>query len=59
MLQCSTGSRTMKKRTTIYVDNSVWDQFIKYVIEKHGKTHGGVISEEVENAIQLLVRKKQ
>jgi hypothetical protein len=50
---------TMKKRTTIYVDNAVWDQFIKYVIEKHGKTHGGVISEEVEKAIQLLIKKKQ
>jgi hypothetical protein len=49
----------MKKRTTIYVNNSVWDQFLKYVIEKHGKTHGGVISEEVEKAIQLLVKKKQ
>lgn len=59
MLQCSHGSASMKKRTTIYVNNSVWDQFLKYVIEKHGKTHGGVISEEVEKAIQLLVKKKQ
>jgi hypothetical protein len=50
--------RPMKKRTTIYVDNDVWNQFMKYIIEKHGKTHGGVISEEVENAIQLLIRKK-
>ncbi len=48
----------VKKRTTIYVDTVVWDQFMKYLIEKHGKTHGGVISEEIENAILLLVKKK-
>ncbi|MCW4024305.1 MAG: hypothetical protein NWF01_04625 [Candidatus Bathyarchaeota archaeon] len=48
----------MKKRTTIYVDTIIWDQFMKYLIEKHGKTHGGVISEEVEKAIQILIKKK-
>lgn len=47
-----------KKRTTIYVDKDVWSDFLKYLIEKHGKTHGGVISEEVENAIKLLIGKK-
>lgn len=30
---------------------------MKYLIEKQGKTHGGVISEEVENAIKLLIEK--
>jgi hypothetical protein len=49
----------MKKRTTIYVDNAVWDQFMKYLIDKHGKTHGGVISQEIEKAIQLLIKKNQ
>lgn len=48
----------MKRRTTIYVDPKLWDDFMKYIIDKHGKTHGGVISEEVENAIKLLIRKK-
>ena len=48
----------MKKRTTIYVDTAVWDQFMKYLVEKHGKTHGGVISEEVEKAILLLIKRK-
>jgi hypothetical protein len=48
----------MKKRTTIYVDNAVWNQFMKYLIETHGKTHGGVISQEIEKAIQLLIKKK-
>jgi hypothetical protein len=48
-----------KRRTTIYVDDAVWEKFMKYLVEKHGKTHGGVISEEVENAILLLVKKKQ
>ena len=52
------GCRLMKKRTTIYVDTNVWDQFMKYLIEKHGKTHGGVISEEIENAILLQIKKK-
>ena len=47
----------MKKRTTIYVDEAVWDKFMKYLIEKHGKTHGGVISKEIEKAILLLIRK--
>jgi len=49
----------MKKRTTIYVDTAVWDQFMKYLVETHGKTHGGVISEEVEKAILQHIKKKQ
>lgn len=48
-----------KKRTTIYVDNKVWEEFMKYIIEKHGVTHGGVISREVENAIKLLTEKRK
>ncbi len=44
-------STYVKKRTTIYVETAVWGQFMKYLIEKHGKTRGGVISEEIENAI--------
>ena len=47
----------MKKRTTIYVDSIVWEKFMKYLIEKYGKTHGGIISQEVEKAIQLLIKK--
>ncbi len=47
-----------KRRTTIYVEKKVWDEFIKYIVEKHGKTHGGVISEEVENAIKRLLTEK-
>ena len=48
----------MKKRTTIYIDTAVWNQFMKYLVETYGKTHGGVISEEVEKAILLLIKKK-
>jgi hypothetical protein len=48
----------MKKRTTIYVDAAVWDQFMKYLIETHGKTHGGVISKEIQKAVQQYIRKK-
>jgi hypothetical protein len=48
----------MKRRTTIYVDPKLWDDFMKYIIEKHGKTHGGVISDEVENAIKLMIKKE-
>lgn len=46
-----------KKRTTVYIDRKIWDKFMKYLIERHGKTHGGVISKEVENAIKLLIEK--
>jgi len=47
-----------KRRTTIYIDKDVWNDFLMYLIEKHGKTHGEVISEEVENAIKLLIGNK-
>jgi len=47
-----------KRRTTIYIDEDVWDKFMKYLVEKHGKTHGGVISEEIEKAILLLTKKQ-
>jgi hypothetical protein len=46
-----------KRRTTIYVDEDVWDKFMKYLVEKYGKTHGGVISEEIEKAIRLLTKR--
>jgi len=46
-----------KRRTTVYIDKKVWEEFMKYVVEKYGRTHGGVISEEVENAIKLLIGK--
>ncbi len=46
-----------KRRTTIYVDEAVWEKFMKYLIERYGKTHGGVISKEVEKAILILIKK--
>jgi hypothetical protein len=46
-----------KRRTTIYIDEDVWDQFMKYLVEKHGKTHGGLISQEIEKAIRLLTKR--
>ena len=49
----------MKRRTTIYIDDKVWKNFMLFLIRKHGKTHGGVISKEVENAIKLLVEKER
>lgn len=49
---------TMKRRTTIYIEPKLWDEFMKHIIEKYGKTHGGVISDEVENAIKLLIKKE-
>ena len=48
-----------KRRTTVYIDKDVWEKFVKYLIEKHGKTHGGVISEEIEKAIKQLIEKRQ
>lgn len=49
----------MKKRTTIYVEQGVWDKFMKSLIQKYGKTHGGVMSEEIEKAILLLTKSKE
>jgi hypothetical protein len=46
-----------KRRTTIYIDDDVWKGFIEYLVEKHGKTHGGIISEEIQNAIKLMIGK--
>jgi hypothetical protein len=46
-----------KRRTTIYIDEDVWNKFMKYLVEKYGRTHGGVISEEIEKAIRLLTKK--
>jgi len=47
-----------KRRTTVYINDLVWEKFVKYLIEKHGKTHGGIISQEVENAIKLLIEER-
>ncbi len=47
----------MKRRTTVYIDSKLWQDFMKYIIDKNGKTHGGVISDEVENALKLLIKK--
>lgn len=47
-----------KRRTTVYIDDAIWEKFMRYLIERHGKTHGGVISEEMEKAILLLVKKQ-
>jgi hypothetical protein len=49
----------LKRRTTVYIDSELWEDFVKYVVETHGKTHGGVISEEVEKAIQQHIKKKK
>lgn len=46
-----------KRRTTIYIDEDVWNRFMKYLVKRHGKTHGGVISKEIEKAILLLIKK--
>jgi hypothetical protein len=57
IVKCEQRAKLMKKRrTTIYIDQIIWDKFIHHLIEKHGKTHGGVISEEIENAIKLLIK---
>jgi len=47
-----------KRRTTIYIDKEIWQKFMNYLINKHGKTHGGVISKEVEEAILHLIKNK-
>jgi hypothetical protein len=46
-----------KRRTTIYIGYEFWKEFMEYLIRKHGKTHGGIISQEVENAIKRLIER--
>ena len=48
-----------KKRTTIYINEKLWKEFLKYLINKYGATHGGLISKEVENAIKMLIEKSR
>jgi len=47
-----------KRRTTVYINEDVWKKFMKYIIDKHGKTHGGVISQEIEKGILVLIKTK-
>ena len=48
----------MKRRTTVYIDNKLWQEFMKYIIDKHGKKHGGIISEEVSAASKTSFRER-
>jgi hypothetical protein len=47
-----------KRRTTVYIDDDIWKAFMEYLVKVHGKTHGGIISEEIQNAIKLLIEKE-
>jgi len=49
----------MKRRTTVYIDKKLWEEFVKHLVEKYGVTDGGVISREVENAIKLLIKQRK
>ena len=48
-----------KRRTTIYIDDDVWKGFMEYLVKKHGKTHGGIISEEIQNSIKIMISKSK
>ena len=37
--------------------DAVWRDFMAYLVEKYGKTQGGIISEEIQNAIKLMISK--
>jgi len=45
-----------KRKITVYINEKIWLDFLKKVLEKRGKAAGGAISEEVENAIKLWLR---
>jgi hypothetical protein len=47
-----------KRRVTIYINENTWREFLKKLIEKRGRAAGGVISEEVENAIKKWLREQ-
>jgi len=41
---------------TVYVDQKIWEEFVKFVIEKHGTTRR--ISEEVEKLMADFLRSR-
>ena len=45
-----------KRRITIYVNENIWREFLKKLIERRGRAAGGAISEEVENAIKKWLK---
>jgi len=45
-----------KRRVTIYVNENIWKEFLKKLIEKRGRAAGGAISQEVENAIKKWLK---
>lgn len=46
-----------KRKVTVYINEKVWMNFLRKILEKHGKAAGGVISQETENAIKLWLKK--
>ena len=46
-----------KRKVTVYIKEEVWMEFLRKILEKHGKAAGGVISEETQNAIEQWLKK--
>lgn len=42
-----------KKKLTIYLEDDVWKRFLDRVYERNGRTHGGVLSQEIKDAIEV------
>lgn len=45
-----------KRRVTIYVNETIWRDFLKKLIEKKGRAAGGAISQGVEDAIKKWLK---
>lgn len=48
-----------KRKVTVYINENVWMNFLREILEKHGKAAGGAISQEVENAIKKWLKKNK
>ena len=42
-----------KKKVTIYLEADVWKRFLDKVYERNGRTHGGVLSQEMQDAVEV------
>ena len=51
------GSKMAKKKTTILIDDSLWVQFVTFVMKKHRTAKK--TSEEIENAMREYLKKSK
>jgi hypothetical protein len=48
----------VKIAKTVSIEEKVWQDFMKKVFEKYGRTSGGVVGHSLEEAIVLWLKQK-